>query len=431
MGTPESGVAAKDRYLPFPRVKVRVSTGWEVAVSRSPDLSIFRCVTRYVVQTFPYTRKTHMIASHKFVPPLVALLAVGSGFIDSGSAQFGSSVSTDRMEIRHLDTLVMDGVPLLDGNPIGGLSGIDYAPGSGYVAISDNRGESGPVRLYTLDLSIDGEKLGTPRFDREVDLLDVDGLPYARRSADTESVRWAPERNGFIYTSEGEAKVGRPGFIRQSDPDGSYVEDLPIPAAYTPSSGTNGTQVAGIRDNLGFESMTTGRGGNTVIAVSENALVQDGPAAGVGVESPARLVEIDRRTGNDLGEYIYPVDAVVPGGMPLATGVAEVVAVDDHTFLTLERSLITETGAFTGRIYKTSTASADNVAGSTVAPAGARRMSKELMFDFAAQGIDPQCVEGMTWGPSLPGGRRSLVLVSDDNFGLAGKTAFHLLSVTG
>lgn len=371
-----------------------------------------------------------MTFSHKPVLSLVALLAFGSSFIDTGSVQSGSALSIGRMEIQYLDTFTMPKGAQLQGNPIGGLSGIDYAPGFGYVAISDNRGETGPVRLYTLELPTDGGKLGTPRFDREVDLLDVDGLPYARRSADTESVRWTPDRDGFIYTSEGEAKVDRSGFVRQSDRDGAYVTDLPVPAAYTPSKDEFGRPIAGIRDNLGFESMTIGRRGNTVVALSENALAQDGPAAGVGVESPARLLEIDRRTGADLGEYIYPVDPVAPGGMPVATGVAEVVAVDDHTFLTLERSLITDTGAFTGRIYIASTVGADDVAGSVVVPADAKRMRKQMLFDFAAVGIDPQCVEGMTWGPELPDGRRTLVLVSDDNFGLAGNTAFHLLAVT-
>ncbi|MFF0636144.1 esterase-like activity of phytase family protein [Nocardia sp. NPDC004151] len=56
-------------------------------------------------------------------------------------------------------------------------------------------------------------------------------------------------------------------------------------------------------------------------------------------------------------------------------------------------------------------------------------MSKRLLFDFTANGIDPQCAEGMTWGPELPGGGRSLILFSDNNFGQAGKTAFHLLAV--
>nr|WP_084523372.1 esterase-like activity of phytase family protein [Nocardia inohanensis] len=56
-------------------------------------------------------------------------------------------------------------------------------------------------------------------------------------------------------------------------------------------------------------------------------------------------------------------------------------------------------------------------------------MSKRLLVAFATLGLDPQCVEGMTWGPALLDGSRSLILLSDNNFGLVGKTAFHLLAV--
>ncbi|GAB3208245.1 esterase-like activity of phytase family protein [Nocardia tengchongensis] len=154
----------------------------------------------------------------------------------------------------------------------------------------------------------------------------------------------------------------------------------------------------------------------------------DGPAAGPDVESRARLVQIHHTTGADLAEYIYPVDKVAPGALPIATGVAEILSIDADRYLTLERSLIPGKG-FTARIYETSTAGADPVTGQAAAPASAKPMSKRLLFDFAANGVDPQCTEGMTWGPDLPGGARSLVLVSDNNFGQAGKTAFHLLAV--
>ncbi|BCN51933.1 hypothetical protein RE9425_03230 [Prescottella equi] len=111
------------------------------------------------------------------------------------------------------------------------------------------------MRLYTLSLPIEGGKLGTPRFDRQVNLLDTDGAPYAPRASDTESVRWTPDRDGFIYTSEGEEKIGRPGFIRQSTLDGRYVKDLPIPDAYTSCLDTSSKLVSGVGDNIGFGSM--------------------------------------------------------------------------------------------------------------------------------------------------------------------------------
>lgn len=332
--------------------------------------------------------------------------------------------------VRYVNSVTLPDDLSFGGFPVGGLSGLDYSPAArSYLAVSDNRGEQGPVRAYTLELPIGADgMLGQPRFDTLIQLRDNDGRPYAPRAADTESIRWLPTQQGFYYTSEGEAKTGRPGFLRQAAMDGSFVRDLPVPAAFTPELDDAGAPVAGIRDNLGFEAMAPSFDNTALVAVSENALVQDGPAAGTELESRARLVQIQTATGADLAEYIYPTDRVAPGAIPSAAGVAEILPLDAGRFLTLERGYDPRTG-FTARIYETSVAGADPVTGLAVAPATARAMSKKLLFDFTANGIDPQCAEGMTWGPALRGGARSLILVSDNNFGLAGKTAFHLLAV--
>ncbi|MEV0075223.1 esterase-like activity of phytase family protein [Nocardia neocaledoniensis] len=332
--------------------------------------------------------------------------------------------------IRYINTVTLSDDLSFGGFTVGGLSGIDYDTAkNSYVAISDNRGEEGPVRAYTLNLPIRADgTLGEPQFDQLIPLRDADRNPYRASTSDTESIRWLPNHKGFLYTSEGEASVGRPGFLREANLDGSYVRDVPVPAAFTPTLDADDALISGIRDNLGFESMDLSRGSSSIVAMSENALVQDGPAATTDAESRARLVQIHRNNGTDLAEYLYPVDRVSPGGVAMATGVAEILSLDDNRYLTLERGLVPGKG-FTARVYETSTADADAVTGVTAAPANAEPMQKTLLFDFASVGVDPQCVEGMSWGPTLPDGSRSLVLVSDNNFGLAGKTAFHLLSV--
>ncbi|MNR58599.1 hypothetical protein D3C85_1796350 [compost metagenome] len=44
-------------------------------------------------------------------------------------------------------------------------------------------------------------------------------------------------------------------------------------------------------------------------------------------------------------------------------------------------------------------------------------MHKRQLLDIADLGLAHQdMLEGMAWGPPLPDGRRSLLLVSDDNF---------------
>lgn len=377
-----------------------------------------------------------MATAHLLAAGAVALagltgLLPGTGSLGAGSVDAGSLPSaTPPPHVAYVNALTLPADLGFGGSRVGGLSGIDYDRASGeFVAISDNRGEQGPVRLYTLGLPLENGRLATARLDDVVHLQDTDGAPYAPRSADTESVRWLPGRAGYVYTSEGEAKVARPGFVREASPDGGFVRDIPLPEHFTPRLGPDGAVVSGIRDNLGFEAMTLSHDGSRVTAVSENALAQDGPAASLDGTSPSRLVILDRASGTDLGEYVYPVDAVPAGGMPQATGVAEILAADDGAYLTLERTMIPGQG-FTGKIYWTTTDGADDVRGASALTGTEQPMLKELLFDFATVAADSDCIEGITWGPRLPDGSRSLVVVADDNFGLAGRTTFHLLSVS-
>ncbi|MEV6770128.1 esterase-like activity of phytase family protein [Nocardia sp. NPDC051030] len=364
---------------------------------------------------------------------MVVVLTVVAGAVGvSGAAGAEDRLAAEGLTVRHLDQVTVGDDFEFGGYRVGGLSGVDYwAGGDSYLAISDNRGEEGPARAYTLSLPIGADgKLGFPEFHSLVELFDKDGAQYAARSIDPESIRWTPDHRGFLYTSEGEAKVGQPGFIREARLDGRFVRELPVPDAFTPRLDDAGQGVSGIRDNLGFESMDLVDGGSTVVAVSENALVQDGPAAGPTTESRARMVQVRRDSGVDAAEYIYPVSRSALGEMPSASGVSEILSLGGDRYLTLERSVIPVLG-FTGRIYETSTAGADEVTGMASAPESAKPMTKKLLFDFRAAGIDPQCVEGLTWGPRLADGSRSLIVVSDNNFGRAGRTTFHLLSVSG
>ncbi|MFC9357296.1 esterase-like activity of phytase family protein [Rhodococcus sp. NPDC057014] len=347
-----------------------------------------------------------------------AALPLALTFPGFGSVDFGSAAPPPALPV--IGYVGSVGVPTGEryaGEVIGGLSGIDYdAARDRYVAISDDRGEQGPVRLFTLTLPIRDGALSAPVFDGVTVLRDVDGNPYVPGSADTESVRWNPGTDGYLYTSEGADRAGVGGFIRQASGDGRVVRDLPLPDAYRSVLGENGAIVSGIRDNLGFEAMTVAPDGSDVSAMTENALAQDGPPANPQGPTSAKLLKLDRASGAYLGEWEYPADAVPPGAVPEATGVSEILAVDGHTYLVLERTMIPGRG-FTGKLYL---ASADGPAG---------RMDKQRVFDFADVLPDSDCVEGITWGPTLPDGSRSLVVVTDDNFGRAGRTTFHLLAV--
>jgi hypothetical protein len=55
-------------------------------------------------------------------------------------------------------------------------------------------------------------------------------------------------------------------------------------------------------------------------------------------------------------------------------------------------------------------------------------VTKELLLDLDAPGIALDNMEGMAFGPDLADGRRTLVLVSDNNFAPAQFTQFLLFA---
>jgi hypothetical protein len=85
------------------------------------------------------------------------------------------------------------------------------------------------------------------------------------------------------------------------------------------------------------------------------------------------------------------------------------------------------------RLYDVSLRHADNVNGfDSLATllSGLRPAKKTLVLDLDELGIPLDNVEGMAFGPKLSHGRRSLILVSDNNFAPAQFTQFLLFSVS-
>ena len=62
---------------------------------------------------------------------------------------------------------------------------------------------------------------------------------------------------------------------------------------------------------------------------------------------------------------------------------------------------------------------------------GRTPLLKELVLDFDDLGIPLDNVEGMTFGPDLADGRRTLVFVSDDNFSETQVTQFLAFALDG
>lgn len=309
----------------------------------------------------------------------------------------------------------------VDGTRVGGISGIAWDGASGaFWAVSDDRGQYGPVRLYRVRLELgsrDGREPGTglrisATVEKALPLSDADGRPFPPSGIDTEGIALVP--GGFLVSTEPILHRGVPAVIGEYGADGRQTGQVRLPDAILPGAGHGG------RENLGLEGLAPTPDGRYLFAALENALEQDGPVADAGVASLSRLLRFDRVAGGPPAEFVYPVEPVTPapsgpGGYRM-NGLSDVLPLDATRLLVLERQFVDGVGNAV-RVFEATLDGATDVAGhdalSGVSWTPAR---KRLLLDLADFGVRPENFEGMSFGPRLPDGRRTLVLVSDDNF---------------
>ncbi|MCJ0906751.1 esterase-like activity of phytase family protein [Rhodococcus sp. ARC_M6] len=351
---------------------------------------------------------------------------------------------TEGFTITHLDSMqVTDGLTPF-GVPLGGISGIDYDDATGrYWAISDDRAEKGPARFYTLELTLgpDGRfATDAPVVTGMTPIADQGGEPYPKKGVDPESIRLVHDSTDIVYTSEGDASKLIAPLVRRATAQGEFVRDYALPSQYLPAADASGIQVTGVRNNLALEGLTFSPDGSKIVAVTENSLVQDGQIPSPTNGTDSRVIMFDSAGGDVVDEYIYAVepisgtypDMVSPTGFTLKAdrGVTEILAVDNNEYLVIERGAVPGKGSEV-QIYWASTEGATTVIDKEKLDGTETPMRKKLLFDFSDTGANPDNVEGITWGPTLSDGTRTLVLSADDNFNPEGgqHNMFHVLAV--
>ena len=133
-----------------------------------------------------------------------------------------------------------------------------------------------------------------------------------------------------------------------------------------------------------------------------------------------RLLELEPNV-SVVAEFAYPRErmpaAPVPPGAWADLGLSEILAVDAQRLLVMERGYITGYGV-TVRLFLAWPASGSNTLGQLrLTPGNHQPMRKRLVADLRTLKLAQlDNLEGMSWGPPLGAGLRSLVLMSDDNF---------------
>ena len=368
---------------------------------------------------------------------LATLLAIpGAAMSDDGAIQ-------TVVGVEFVGEVVVPTGTTFDGTEIGGLSSITYDAGRGvYYTLSDDQGNrptGDPVRSYTvaIDLSDGTLDAGDVEFVATTQVFEDKKVPFAPGGLDPEGL--ALGREGFLFVSSEGNIFADPiidPFIRRYNLNGRLTADLPIPDHYRP----NGVD-HGVRFNLSFESLNVTPDGRNLITAGEGALFQDGPASTFTNGSLARILSYDLAKRTPVGEYVYEVGPwAEPSAIFGVNGIVEVLPIDNAgTMLVMERSFSVGgvLGGGTGNVVvinEVSTQGATDVLAIDAlydggAPIPLTPVTQRQIFAFDDLGIPIDNIEGMTFGPDLPDGRHSLVIVSDNNFSPGQFTQFIVLAL--
>jgi len=282
----------------------------------------------------------------------------------------------------------------VDGAPFGGISGIDYDRRTGeWLMISDDRSDKAGFFVGRLD------DKGL-RLTRHVRLrLEAGERP------DAEALRIDPLNGDLVWSTEGDAQRGFDPAVRSMDREGAAKGTIPTPFSFKD----------GARPNLTLEGLSFSPDGRWLWVSMEAPRVQDGPVSTVAAGGVTRIAKLDRQ-GKTVAQYAYRLDPIQAAPARRGdNGISEILALDDHRLLVLERSGVEDAQgrfAYHCRLYVVDTREAV--------------LTKRLVVNFDRLGVPTANLEAMAWGP----GRRTLVLMSDDNFDPAAPTRVVVLALT-
>ncbi len=322
-------------------------------------------------------------------------------------------------------------------NQLGGFSAIEYSGQPGrWLVLSDRGPADGAAayecRYHEFNLAIQPEDrtiraelqkthllrhspgrsfVGSSAAQQEL----IDGRPLA---LDSEGIRLA--KDGTIWVSD---EYGPR--IENFNADGSWIRSIVPPAnLHLTTEKDLALAKQGAVPNRGLEGLAITPNGRWMVACMQGPTVQDSY-----FDEPTRyrlgsFVRLLRYSSNDLEatpeQFVYPFEDV-------SCGLSEILAIDDHRFLVIERdSLVGELAKFK-RIYLVDIRSATNVAGMEkldprVLAESIQPVQKKLLIDL----LDPawgysgpnalEKPEGLTFGPSSESDKRTLMVCFDNDF---------------
>ncbi len=347
-------------------------------------------------------------------------------------------------QLRYLHTYTIPFNLQYKETTVGGLSSIDYDEKSDmYYLVCDDRSAINPARYYAAKIKIGQQKIDTVIFTNRYFMLDQSGKTYPGikenpfRVPDPEGMRYIPAGRNLVWSSEGERSFRANDTILNNpaiyliNKAGIWKDSFRLPANLIMSAEEKGPRQNGVLEGMSFTNDF-----RFLMTNVEEPLHEDGPrAAPERNQAMIRFFEFDTKTKKPTRQFAYELEPVAhlpnPANAYYINGVPEFLYIGNDQLIVLERSYSTGRIPCTIRIFLADYKQATDVAslGSLQNRSVYKPMKKTLLLNMDQLGIFTDNIEGITLGPILPNGNRSVILVSDNNFSPTQQSQFLLLEL--
>lgn len=347
-------------------------------------------------------------------------------------------------QLRYLHTYTVPFNLQYKETTVGGLSSIDYDEKSDlYYLVCDDRSAINPARYYAAKIKIGQQKIDTVIFTNRYFMLDQGGKTYPGikenpfRVPDPEGMRYIPAGRNLVWSSEGERSFRANDTILNNpaiyliNKAGMWKDSFRLPANLIMSAEEKGPRQNGVLEGMSFTNDF-----RFLMTNVEEPLHEDGPrAAPERNQAMIRFFEFDTKTKKPTRQFAYELEPVAhlpnPENAYYINGVPEFLYIGNDQLIVLERSYSTGRIPCTIRIFLADYKQATDVAslGSLKNRSVFKPMKKTLLLNMDQLGIFTDNIEGITLGPILPNGNRSVILVSDNNFSPTQQSQFLLLEL--
>jgi len=330
------------------------------------------------------------------------------------------------------------------GTAIGGLSGIDYDSEKDiYYLISDDRSAINPARFYTAKILLNTKGIDTVQWIATYPMLQSNGTTYPNskqdpaHTPDPEAIRYNARTKELLWTSEGE-RIVRGNSVVLENPaitrismEGKYIDTFPLPANLIMHATEKGPRQNGVLEGLTFD-----KNFETLYVNVEEPLYEDGPRADVTPNNAwIRIYQYDVASKKNTAQYAYHLEPIAYPATPAdafkINGVPDIYAIGNNQLMVLERSFSSGRLPCTLKVYLADLNGAEDIKENSALQINpvSNPIKKKLLLNMDDLKIYTDNIEGVTFGPTLPNGHRSLIFVSDNNFASFQKTQLLLFEI--